>query len=352
MDNFGSYGLGVPSLNFLTSGTPYLYFGSSTGNQWQVVADPVTAGGVCLQAGQRLTNYDTDDNGFALPTPVNKVGTAFRFYSSGGCQRTLMQWRDNSNAVMYRLVNEVNGALTLQGSGVFGGSVLGTTTVPVITFNTWWHIEAFLDYATGVFTLYVEGNQVLRTTFTPPTTGLIYSLGWSTRLGEASPGGVMYTKDFVVYDSSGTVNNTAGCIGPCTVYRLPLISDVSNGWTIVGGTTVNGTIGGEPPNDADYIQAGYGPFPAPAVCGITHLPSNIVGVRGIMSLQRVQKSDAGDANYQLDIVSGTATHTGTTHSVPTSFSYQYDIVELDPATGALWAPIAVNNLNVKIDRTV
>jgi len=66
----------------------------------------------------------------------------------------------------------------------------------------------------------------------------------------------------------------------------------------------------------------------------------------------VAKSDGGDAEYQVDIVSGSSTHTGTAHTLSTSFNYQYDVVELDPATGDLWSPIAVNNLNIEINRTV
>lgn len=350
-DNYGWCGTGSESLTYLLSGTPYSLLSSAFGFPNGVVADPIVAGQYCLQVGQNLSNFDNSDNAANLPVPSTAIGMAKRWYMTGGSPRSLMQWSDIGGNVLYRLVSEVNGALSIYGSG--GGSTpLATTVIPVLTYGTWWHVEAMVDYVLGEISVFVEGVSVLTYSFTAAPTTLIYVVGWSPRYGEGSPGGTILQKDFVIYDKTGTVNNTAGSIGPCTVYRLALDSDVSNGWTIVGGTTVNGTIGGEPPNDANYIEAGVGPIPAGAVCGIASLPSNIVGVRGVMTLQRVKKSDGGDANYQIDLISGSSTHTGTTHSVSTSFNYQYDVVELDPATGEVWSPIAVNNVDVEINRTV
>jgi len=335
------------------SGTPYTTLSNYTGYPGGVIADPVVSGAYCLQVGQNLSNYDNSDNQVALPTPANAIGVANRWYISGGAQRSITQWENSSGAIEYRLVSEINGALSIYGQGALGGTLLATTTVPVITFNTWWHIEAMVDNNLGAITVFVEGTQVLSYSFTASPSTLIYNLGFSPRYGEGSPGGTVLLKDYVIYDKTGSQNNVAGAIGPCTVYRLALDSDVSNGWTVTGGTTVNGTIGGEPPNDSsEYISAGASPIPAPAICGITSLPNTVVGVRGIMTLQRTKKSDGGLASYQVDIKSGSATHTGTTHNPSTSFGYSFDVVELDPNTSSLWSPTAVNNLNIELNRTV
>ena len=355
MDNFGWCGTGSTSLTYLLSGTPYTLVSGTTGFPNGVIADPVIAGAYCLQVGQVLTNYDNSDNQIAIPTPANAIGIACRWYMSGGSQRSIAQWEDSGGAILYRLVNEINGALSIYGAGALGaGSTpIATTTVPVLTFNTWWHVEAMVDYALGKITVFVEGTQVLVYSFTAAPGTLIYNLGFSPRYGEGSPGGTILMKDYVIYDKSGTQNNTVGSIGPCTVYRLALTSDVSNGWTITGAATVNAAIGGEPPADStSYIAAGYGPFPAPAVCGIASLPTTVVAVRGVMSLQRTKKSDGGVASFQVNLKSGSSTHTGTTHNPATSYNYSWDVVELDPATGALWTPIAVNNMNVQLNRTV
>ena len=348
-DNFGSYGVGSGSATFMTNGLPYTRLDSGG-----VVADPLVSGGVCwnLSSGTGLQYQQT-----IVPTPVNALGIALRWNSSGGGQRTPICWADSNNHGLYAIVVEINGAISIYqnifdfGQGI--GTQVATTTIPVITYNSWWHIEAMLDYALGNITVFVEGVQVLQYSFTSAPSTLIYNMWYSCTTFGSAFAGLVYIKDFVMYDKSGTVNNTVGSIGPCTVYRLSLDSDISNGWSIVGGTTVNGTIGGEPPQDStEYITAGASPIPAPAICGISPLPSNIVGVRGVVSLQRVAKSDGGDAQYQIDLKSGTATHTGTAHTVSTSFNYQYDVVELDPATGEPWSPIAVNNLNIEINRTV
>lgn len=353
MDNFGSYGTGASSLTYLTSGTPYITLSNATGFNGGVTTDPTVSGGVCLAVGQNLTNYYGSDNQVALPTPTNSIGVAMRWYAAGGTSRSLIQWQDGSGNPLYSLSNEINGALSVYGPGILGGTQLATTTVPVITFNTFWHVEAMLDYALGKLTVFVEGTQVLVYSFTPSSGTLIYNLGFSPRNGQGSPGGTVLMKDYVIYDKTGSQNNAVGSIGPCSVYRLGLASDISNGWTITGGSTVNATIGGEPPSDGtEYISAGFGPFPAAAVCGINSLPSTVVAVRGVMSLQRTKKSDGGVASFQVNLKSGSSTHTGTTHNPATSYNYSWDVVELDPATGALWTPIAVDNLNVQINRTV
>ena len=353
-DNFGSYGIGSGSATLMLNGLPYTHLDVGPWNSGGVVADPLVSGGVCwnLSSGNG-SGYQSS----IVPVPVNAFGVALRWCSSGGGQRMPISWKDSYNQGLYGIIVEINGAISIyQHSYNFGqrlGTQVATTIIPVITYDSWWHIEAMLDYALGNITVYVEGVQVLSYSFTAAPSTLIYNMTYSLTTYANSYAGTAYIKDFVMYDKSGTVNNTVGSIGPCTVYRLALNSDVSNGWSITGGTTVNETIGGEPPADStNYITAGVSPFPAPAVCGISHLPSNIVGVRGIVSLQRVAKSDGGDAAYQVDIVSGSSTHTGTAHTLSTSFSYQYDVVELDPSTGEPFTPIAVNNLNIEINRTV
>lgn len=342
MDNFQSYG----SVGVMVEGTPYQYINGS------IVTDPSGTTQV-LQVGQSNGNANAGDNGVALPNPATAVGMAFRFYAPqmptfSGNRMDIMQWRDISNNHLYVLTLETNGSLTIYDGS--SATILGTI-VPVITTGSWWHIEAMVDYATGNIKVFVEGSQVLNATISVAAT-LIYNVGWSPRQSLNVFVAEPYMKDFIVYDKSGTINNTAGSIGPVTVYRLNLVSDVSNGWTITGGTTVSGTINATPPVDTQYISAGYGPFPAAAVTKISSLPSNIVAVRGVMTLQRVKKSDGGVASYQADLISGSSTHTGTTQNPGTSFGYQYGVVELDPATGAAWTPIAVNNVEVKLDRTV
>src|ERR1700747_822066 len=103
---------------------------------------------------------------------------------------------------------------------------------------------------------------------------------------------------------------------------------------------------------ATSSRRGKGPSRLPPLLPLTLFPTLAWGVRALQNPQRIKKSDGGDASYQIDIVSGSSTHTGTTHNPTTSYAYAWDVVELDPATGALWSPIAVNNLEVKIDRTV
>ena len=354
MDNFVSYGTGPSDIGSggaartrMGQGTPYVNL-----NSW-TVADPVTTGGYCITANGVNNNGNNLDNNLALPVPGAAIGVACRFYLPYlGQSNDIIQWQDVSNNTLYAMNILSNGAIAIRNANGGNGAQVVSTIVPVVTAGAWWHIEAMVDLALGYVSVYVEGVRVIYQSI-PTSATLIAILGWSTRWNLQAPITYQDMKDLIIYDKNGTVNNAAGSIGPVTVYRLPLLTDVSNGWTITGGTTVHATIGGEPPVDAtEYSSAGYGPFPAAAVCGATALPANIVGVRGIMTLQRVDKSDGGDAQYQMQAISGTSTHTGVSHLPGTSLAYQYDVVELDPATGVVWSPIGVNNVHIGINRTV
>lgn len=347
MDNFNSYGILSAGQTLMLEGNPYTYAASGPNT------DPINSSINSLQVWGFNNNNNALDNNLALSTPGPAVGVAFRYYNPAfpgvaGARPDLMQWRDNSGNVLYALTLEINGALSFYS----GGSLVVGTVIPVITAGSFWHIETMVDYAAGALTLYIEGAQIINHSITAAST-VISNIGWSPRQNFTAPN-LPYTfmRDLIVYDKQGSINNSAGSIGPCTVYSLPPTTDVSNGWTLTGGSTVHGIVGAAPPNDADYISAGFGPFPAPAVNGIAPLPTTVVAVRGIMTLQRIKKSDGGVASYQMSIKSGTSTHTGTTQSPTTSFAYQNNVVELDPNTGAAWAPTAVDNLQTSLNRTV
>lgn len=224
--------------------------------------------------------------------------------------------------------------------------MVASTTNPVVAPQSWYHLEFYVEVNTGVYEIRVEGITVLSGTHSGHPTGQsIASAGWYSQGVSID----FYVKDWVNWDTTGSNNNTF--IGPVTIYSLTVDSDVSNGWTTSSGSSAYALLDETPPNDADYIQAGSGPLPAACVMGFENLPATVVSVKALQINVRAKKNDGGAAVLKTSAVSGSSTSPGGDKSVTTAFKYWFDIHELDPATGALWSPLAVNSANIKLDRT-
>lgn len=353
MDEFNTYGAGLSGVTAALQGTPYAAIWPNSTTQFPADPDPLATGRV-FRVGAQNVNSNTADTRISLPTPGTNIGIGCRRWygalpASSGFRPVVFSYRDAGNNKVYELQVELNGALSIYN----GANVqLATTTAPVITGGAWYHIAMRINTVTGTVKVQVEGNNIAALTsytFTP-TSALFYFIGMSSRQdfnSDFSPN--HYMKDLTIWDGSGSQNNDM--VGTVGVYRLSLASDVSSGWARSSGTTDYGLLNETGPDDASLISAGSA-LPAASIMGISSLPAAIVGIRGIMPLIRLQKSDAGDCSIVDSIVSGASTANGATKTVLTSFAYYYDIIELDPATAALWTPTAVNAAKVKINRTV
>ena len=355
MDDFNTYGGGTAGIAAANQGAGYVNIAPNDSTQFPNDPDPSATGRVYRVGMNIISGYSNDDGGrFVLPTPGTKIGVGARRWfgalGTGAAYRQVVwSFRSTVNAKMYELILETNGALSIWNSA---GTQLATTTSPVISTAQWIHIAMKVDTVAGTFRVEIEGNNVasLSSAAFAPTSALMYQIGYCNKQdGLFSVVSNDYMKDFVVWDSSGSQNN--GMVGPVGVYRLSLASDVSSGWTRSSGTTDYGLLNETGPNDVSMISAGSA-LPAASIMGVSSLPLAITSIRGVMPLIRLQKSDAGDCSIVNSLVSGASTAAGATKTPSTTFAYFYDIIELDPATAALWTPTAVNAVKVKINRTV
>lgn len=343
MDNFQFYGTSTTNM---LDGLPW----SEITGSLTTDPDPNASGNV-LRVTSSSNNSNTTDTRLALPSVTRKVGNGFRFYmntlpSSSGTRPVILGYRDLSNSKIYDWIIETNGSLSLYNGS---GTLIATTTNPVMAPKSWFHYEFYIDLTAGTYEARIEGVTVLS------GTGLtllqnIYGLGYSSRQNLTNNTNALnYMKDFVIWDASGSNNNTF--LGPVAVFLLKVNGDVSSGWARSSGTTDFELLDETSPNDADYIYAGTPP-PAPSIMTFEDLGPEIVGVRGLQMMARARKSDGGDATMQLSLLSNGFEDLGGTKAVTTGFKYWYDISELDPNTGALWDPIAVNEATIKVNRTV
>lgn len=270
-----------------------------------------------------------------------------------------MMFRDvsNNNVAVLRIntTGRIEVALT-------GGSVY-TTTLPVVTANGWYHIEMkFTNVITSSqasFEVRVEGITVLTQTAVACTGSAAIAqvaLGGSNNFGPTMPN--WRAKDLVVWDSSGSYNNDF--LGSVLVATLAPTSDISLNWTPSSGTNGWSILDNIPPVDTTYLSAPYnagGPpfFPNPYVGVLSDLPVTATSVKGLITYVRAAKSDGGDGNLQIGLISdptGTpATVLGANRPITVAQTYWRDIFEVDPKTSAPWLPPAVNAARIQLNRT-
>jgi hypothetical protein len=260
----------------------------------------------------------------------------------------LCRWKDGGNNLIAQVTVTTTGALQAYNNG----ALIGTTAGPVITANGWWHVEAQLTCdaaAGGSLTVWVEGLQVLNITGLTTNVASTSQIEMGVDPAATSANPPMYVKDWVLWDGTGTVNNTQ--LGPVIVCDLVENGDVSGGWTSTGANAWS-AINESPPDDAGYIDA-VTPPPADQICTLTDLPANIVGVRGLVTVVRAWKTDGGDGSMTVGITPDAGAHyaNGASHAVSTAPTYFTDASNVSPATGVAYTPVEVNASNIRFKRT-
>lgn len=223
-DDFSMYGdTDAPMLDGLYAGTPTV----------SISDDPAGSGVPTMRVSS-----NTNGDGYArmvLPSSQLTIGAALRFYISGlptssSLQPGPIQFRSAANGILVTINVGPDGRISAyyggNGDGA-SGTLLGTTSVPVITSNAWPHIEAkvFFDAAVGTVEVRVNGAVVLdleNLNIGSTPCGQFYCFN-------DSDNPAYYIRDLVIWDGTGSVNNDF--IGQCSVfYRKPIATLAPGGW--------------------------------------------------------------------------------------------------------------------------
>jgi len=297
----------------------------------------------------------------ALPSSVTTLGLAGRLYMPAlpfvdgfvlGGYGPGYAFRDALNNVIMYLYVTTTGAIQVK---LANGTLLGGTTGPVVAAGSWYHVEAKVSISATVGTVEVrvEGDTVISETSLNTGTSPIAQVSVGAKDYGSSVVMECYWKDFVVWDTSGTLNTDF--LGSVFVTTLSPTGDTSLNWTPSTGTTGYQILDNIPPVDSQYISAADSPIPAAYQGSLSNLPSTVTSVKALLTYVRAGKSDGGDGSLQVSLVSdpsGTpATVDGADRPITTSQSYWKDVFEADPKTSTYWLPSAANDADIKINRT-
>lgn len=344
MDNFSIYG---SSVAVMLNGVYAEVSGQSA-----LVADPdgISSGSVYRQlssaAAQATLRY-------VWSTSKATMGQAIRVWMNqlptiDQDRPRVISYRNGSNVEFAYVIIETTGRLTFT-----DGTTTITTTNPVIAANGWYHIEVkYSRSGVGSIEIRVEGITVMLSS----NLGYVGAANiFQTALhyfGNNFGSTIVYWKDLVLWDGTGTYNNDF--LGSVLVYNLAPISDVSLNWTPSTGAVGWSILDNVPPNDAQFLSA-PNPPPLPYVAEINNLPVDVTSVKGIMTMVRAAKTDGGDANLQIGVISDPAgvpaTALGANRPITVAQTYWRDVFETDPKTAAPWLPSAVNVARLQMNRT-
>lgn len=332
-----------------------------SGTHLTLVSDPdpsIGASGTVL----RVSNNTFIQRGarFALPAgPTQKVGIACRLWVSAlpagdwnPYRGPLLAFRTAANVDIANITVLSNGGIGVARTNE-NVDPYGSTSVPVITANSWNHIEIALDRSDTIGTIEVRVNAITVLELTGLNLGLVNTgqvfVGTNDHNGNINNlDNVNYYKDIIFWDGTGTQNNDF--LGSVAVIALRPDSDNSFNWTASSGSTGFNLIDEAPPVDTDFISASDA-LPAASTFNLQNLPPDIVSVKGLIPISRARKIDGGDGNLQMGLV-GTLTDLGANKAITTAFTYHWDVSELSPDTGAPWTPVEVDAVKLQVNRTL
>lgn len=352
-DDFSRYGTGTGARSFMVDGLPWGNLGALDGGDVITDPDPNESGRV-YRIGANSNDWPRDMR-MSLPTVVTgTLGVACRMWidalpGTDNARQALIQFQDGSGDIVVYIWVQQNGSIVVRGlvSGSF--SNVADTVNPVITPNAWNHYEMIHNDGTGAGELRLNGVQIL--TWTGVDTGQQLELVNFSRRSGTGTGVRAYIKDLVVWDGTGSQNNSAA--GTVIVRTLvPNADETLGGWTTSSGSTGFNLIDETDPDDNDYIQADDTP---PAACefDLTNLPPDITSIRAVIPVIRTRKTDGGDGTIQTGVTAnGTDYDNGAEHPTTTAFTYYFDVSEIDPADSNPWTPLDVDAMRLRIDRTV
>lgn len=288
---------------------------------------------------------------YPLLTAETKLGVALRLWmdtlptAAANCPRIIV-WSDAVNTDLGYLQVDTTGRLSAYKGD---GTLYGTTTNPVITSDGWWHIEAEFDATNGTMEVRVEGVTKLNLSGLSVASGTIYQ---TTHKSKGDPTGGhpgMYMKDMVWWNADGSENNDF--VGTQRVINLTPTADVTLGdWTPSSGSTGYDILDNNPPSNVAYLEAGIADT-TPMVFEMSDLPPDISSVAAVLTFVRAAKTDGGDGNLQVGVISDGTPGLGTDRPITAAQLYWKDIFEVDPDTAASWTPGAVDDAQIQIDRT-
>lgn len=344
----------------------YGVIGNLTEGVWAEVNSTLTLSSANPRTGTHHMRAATGRSNLVIARRIlggakTSVGFAGAFYflalPTVNRRDKIVDFRDTSNIINLTVALQTTGIIDVY-RGDADGVLLGTSVTPVITAETYNHIETFVFFSNTVGTVEVRVNGVTVISLSGiDTTASAAECSQVTIFGCARGSGFTTTSqldvdDVFCYDDTGSLNNTF--IGDRRVLTLfPDANTIQADWSAVGAATGFEAIDeANPDGDTSYITAGPPGSPGPiSEFGIQNLPAGVSAVSAVVIVEMARKTEAGPANTQWSVISGVSETAGTDKPMTEIYTYRQDVFETDPASAAPFTPSEVDALQIKVERT-
>jgi hypothetical protein len=294
----------------------------------------------------------------ALPTvPCGGAGLGGAF--------VLQSFRNLSNRALINIQVGTTGRIEIWGGGLDASTTPGQAmlarSTKEIAPGTYNHIETkvFVDAVTGTVEVRVNGHEFV--SYTGNTARQISGAATISQVfagltdGSTPPSfvGLWYTDDWAVWndeatDAQGNAALITDFIGQYGVYTLPPIADSTpEQWSTTSGTDSFEMVNEIPPNDdTDFLFASVSG--KKTALEMAPLPVTITDVAFICPTMRSRKSDNGDCDITVGVISGVTESEDTAiDAITTGYQYYTHVWEQDPnSVGDPWNPAALPAMQI------
>lgn len=340
-DGFDHYGTGSPGLaNMLAGAWGFFNYTSISSTQKRTGSYSIKQSG--STNGDRMRKSFTSGN--------NEVGVSFGFFldSLPATDDMTFKFRNNSADIATVALSPAGGfILTLGGAG---GTVIGASDSGIITASAFHHIEMRLlrDNVVGEFEIKFNGITVM--SVTDINFGASNPNVFASRLEQSNGVPDIYIDDFIIWDSTGDVNNTF--LGPARITTGFVTADTAQAdWAKSAGSDGYAMIDEVAPDgDTTFISSDTAGNKSDFA--LFNLPDEIFTVQAVYVPTMAKLAAAGIGNMKTSMVSGASVASGPDTPLTTAYTYWPSVFEKDPATGATWTRAAVEAANVRVEKTV
>lgn len=281
--------------------------------------------------------------------PLNNCGQAVAFNSAianngsgGGSANPGLRFRVGTDNGAIRVVPNVN-----LGVSVFqGATLLGSTPNNLYTVGAWHHLEALVVSGAGTGSVQVRVNGTLHLTLSNLTIGQITGYGIARDFSSGIE--QVLWDDWVVWDTSGTVNNSF--LGDTfVIVAAPDADSTPSDWVPDTGTTRFSRVNEASPADASFITGNA----VGDAQEFTHVQPNLPtgAVAAIATQTRALKTDSGSSGIEIGLSSNGATSMRAEAALSTTALVYSHIANLNPNGNVPWTQSAAQAARMRVRRS-
>lgn len=345
--------------------------------RWGGSTSAMTSGGYAQVANVSLTTSNVATGNYALSftmasatgqswgvrhvlsSAAQIIGTSFHLrmaaLPNNSGRAHFMQLRTAANVFILALGVEADGQIVVR-DAQFSGNIIADSDDFKLTAGGYHHIEmrVFHDATNGTIEVRVDGVTRINAIDVDTGANACGQIWIGSTINTVLGGGdepAANLDNFAVWDTNGTAVNDF--IGNKSVFFYTPNQDTAaadflpSAASAMGFEMIDDAV---PDDDTTYI---YSATPGEvSEFDLEDGDASITSIAAVMLIGRSRKTDSGDGNVQMSLISGASVGAGADNPLSTGYFTYSDIFHIDPATGSAITLSAFNSMKMRFERTL